>query len=163
MLKRFILGVIATLFFVFQLPIDKAFAVEIEQDIRTVKLTDQGQTGVIPVKEFERGKRLFGDTCSQCHLAGRTKTNPNVTLNEADLAGAYPPRDSVLAIVDYLEHPTTYDGEVDISEFHPNTTRADLYPEMRNLTQEDLKALAGFLLVQPKIQGIMWGGGKVYN
>lgn len=163
MLKRFILGVIATLFFVFQLPIDKAFAIEIEEGIRTVKLTDQGDPTVVSIEQFQQGKRLFGDTCSQCHLAGRTKTNQNVTLNESDLEGAYPPRDNIAALVEYLENPMTYDGEEDISEFHPNTTRVDLYPEMRNLTQDDLEALAGFLLVQPKIQGIMWGGGKVYN
>jgi photosystem II cytochrome c550 len=163
MLKRFILGVIATLFFALQLPIDAALAVEIDPAYRTVKVSEQGATTTLSQEQVERGKRLFGDTCSQCHMAGRTKTNPNVTLSQASLEGAEPPRDSIVAIVDYLEHPTTYDGEQDLSEFHPNTNRADLYPEMRNLTQEDLENVAGFILVQPKILGIRWGGGKVYD
>jgi photosystem II cytochrome c550 len=34
---------------------------------------------------------------------------------------------------------------------------------MRNLTDEDLEAVAGHILIQPEIRGILWGGGKVYN
>ncbi|MEY2830760.1 MAG: hypothetical protein RLZZ574_18, partial [Cyanobacteriota bacterium] len=86
-----------------------------------------------------------------------------VNLGLTALSGANPARDNVAAIVDYLKNPTTYDGEKNIYEFHPNTTRSDLYPKMRNLTDEDLEAVAGHILIQPEIRGILWGGGKVYN
>jgi photosystem II cytochrome c550 len=162
MLKRFILGVIATLFFVLQLPIANAFAVDIDKDLRTVKL-NENETVVVSNKQFEYGKRLFNGTCSKCHMSGRTKTNPNVTLGIASLQGAEPPRDNITAIADYLNNPKTYDGEQDISELHPNTTRSDIYPEMRNFTQEDLKALAGYILTEANIRGFRWGAGKVYD
>lgn len=163
MLKKLILGVLATLFFAFQLPMGNAAALELDQESRTVKLNEQGETVVLSLKQVKQGQRLFNDTCSKCHNAGRTKTNPNVTLSEEDLSGAEPPRDSILAMVDYLKNPTTYDGELSMSELHPNTTRVDLYPEMRNLTDDDLKAIAGHILIQPKVRGIMWGGGKTVN
>lgn len=163
MLKRFILGVIATLFFALQLPINSAFAVEIDPEYRTIKVDPQGSTTTLTQKQVERGQRIFGDTCSQCHMAGRSKTNPNVTLSMEDLEGAEPPRDNVVALVDYLENPTTYDGELDLSEFHPNTQRLDLYPEMRNFTQEDLENVSGFILVAPKVKGTHWGRGKAYD
>jgi photosystem II cytochrome c550 len=34
---------------------------------------------------------------------------------------------------------------------------------MRNLTDDDLAAVAGHILIQPALRGILWGGGKVYN
>jgi photosystem II cytochrome c550 len=62
-----------------------------------------------------------------------------------------------------MKAPTSYDGEFDISELHPSIKSADIFPEMRNLTENDLEALAAYILIQPKIRGIQWGGGKVYN
>jgi photosystem II cytochrome c550 len=62
-----------------------------------------------------------------------------------------------------MKNPTSYDGEIDIKELHPNTKRSDIYPEMRNLTEEDLEAIAAHILIQPKVRGRQWGGGKVYN
>lgn len=162
MLKRFILGVVATLFFALQLPISHAFAVDIDSSLRRVKL-NESETVVVSNKQFEQGKRLFTSTCSKCHMAGRTKTNPNVTLGIASLQGAEPARDNIEEIVNYLNNPKTYDGEQDISELHPNTARADLYPEMRNLTQEELKDLAGYILTEANIRGFRWGAGKVYD
>lgn len=163
MLKRFILGVIATLFFALQLPIDSAFAVEIDPEYRTVKVDPQGSMTTLTQEQVERGKRIFGDTCSKCHMAGRSKTNPNVTLSTEDLEGAEPPRNNLVALVDYLENPTTYDGEQDLSEFHPNTSRLDIYPAMRNLSQEDLENVSGYILVAPKVKGVHWGRGKAYD
>ena len=32
-----------------------------------------------------------------------------------------------------------------------------------NIKEEDLEAVAGHILIQPEIRGILWGGGKVYN
>ncbi|MGF1482258.1 MAG: photosystem II cytochrome c-550 [Cyanophyceae cyanobacterium] len=162
MLKRLLLVAVVTLCFALQ-GIGSAAAVEVDPEIRTVTLNESGQQTVLSVEEVERGKRLFNDTCSQCHAGGRTKTNPNVGLGLETLAGAEPPKDNIVALVDYMKHPVTYDGEAEITLLHPNTERADLYPEMRNLTDEDLKAIAGHILIQPKVRGKMWGGGKVYN
>jgi photosystem II cytochrome c550 len=163
MLKRLLFGVIATLFFLFQFNISSATAVELNDEVRTVKLNGQGDEIVLSLQQVKQGQRLFNDTCSYCHKGGATKTNPNVGLGLNTLANAEPARDSIEGIVDYLKHPTTYDGESEIPELHPNTARSDLYPMMRNLSDDDLKAIAGHILMQPNIRGIMWGGGKVYN
>jgi photosystem II cytochrome c550 len=163
MLKRVILGIVAVVFFVLQFNTANATAFEVDKDIRTVKLNPQGDQTTLTLAQVKQGQRLFVSTCSDCHKGGTTKTNPNVGLGLQSLEGAEPSRDNVVAIVDYLKNPTTYDGEKPILELHPNTTRADLYPEMRNLTDDDLEAIAGHILIQPKIRGIMWGGGKVYN
>ena len=162
MLKRFILVAVA-IFFAFQLNVGSASAVEVDRNIRTVTLNEEGQQTVLSVGEVEQGKRLFNGTCAQCHAGGKTKTNPNIGLGLEALANAEPSRDNLVALVDYMKHPTTYDGEEEITLYHPNTERSDLYPEMRNLTDEDLKAIAGHILIQPKVRGVMWGGGKVYN
>lgn len=34
---------------------------------------------------------------------------------------------------------------------------------MRNLNDDDLEAVSGYILIQPGIRGTMWGGGKVYS
>jgi photosystem II cytochrome c550 len=162
MLKRLFLVAVVTIFFVFQ-SISSATAVELDDDIRTVKLNEAGDEVTLSLQEVKRGQRIFVDSCSYCHKAGATKTNPNVGLGLNALANAEPPKDNIEGIVEYLKNPTTYDGETNIYELHPNTTRSDLYPMMRNLTDEDLKAVAGHILIQPKIRGTMWGGGKVYN
>jgi photosystem II cytochrome c550 len=163
MLKRLLFALVATLFFVFQFNISNVNAVELDENIRTVKLNDQGEEIVLSLKQVKQGQRIFVDSCTYCHKAGATKTNPNVNLGLNALASAEPRRDNIAGIVDYLKNPTTYDGEKEIYEFHPNTTRSDLYPLMRNLTDDDLEAVAGYILIQPEIRGILWGGGKVYN
>lgn len=163
MLKRLLLAVVATLFFVIQFNIAGANAVELDQNIRTVKTNDAGDEIVLSLKQVKQGQRLFNNKCSYCHKSGTTKTNPNVGLGLDTLANAEPAKDNIEGIVEYLKHPVTYDGDFDIEEMHPNTSRADLYPKMRNLTDEDLKAVAGHILIQPEIRGTMWGGGKVYN
>jgi photosystem II cytochrome c550 len=53
--------------------------------------------------------------------------------------------------VDYLKNPTTYDGLESIAEIHPSIKSADIYPRMRSLTDEDLTAIAGHILLQPKL------------
>ncbi|MDJ0687281.1 MAG: photosystem II cytochrome c-550 [Xenococcaceae cyanobacterium MO_188.B32] len=163
MLKRLLLAVVTTLFFVIQFNIASANAVELDQDIRTVKLNDAGDEVVLSLKQVKEGQRLFVNKCTYCHKAGTTKTNPNVGLGLDALANAVPAKDNIEGIVEYLKHPVTYDGEVSLEELHPNTSRSDLYPMMRNLTDEDMKAIAGHILIQPEIRGTMWGGGKVYN
>ncbi len=163
MLKRLLFATVAALFLVIQFNIGSVNALEMNENIRTVPLNEQGEEVVLSLKQVKQGQKVFVDTCSYCHKNGVTKPNPNVNLGLTALANAYPPRDNIEGIVDYLKNPTTYDGEMNIYEFHPNTTRSDLYPLMRNLTDEDLEAVAGHILIQPEVRGILWGGGKVYN
>ena len=49
-----------------------------------------------------------------------------------------------------------------ISEIHPSIKSADIFPKMRSLTDEDLFAMAGHILIQPKVVNEKWGGGKIY-
>jgi photosystem II cytochrome c550 len=162
MLKRYIWLVVATVFFIFQISIGSAIALELDEATRTVTLNDSGEQVTLTLKEAKQGQKLFGSVCAQCHPAGGTKTNPNVELNKESLALANPRRDTLEGLVDYMKHPTTYDGEQDISELHPSTSSSDIFPEMRNLSDDDLYALAGHILIQSNLKGVVWGGGKIY-
>lgn len=156
MLKRLILIFVATFFLAWQFQIGSADALSIKESYRTVPLNDQGETIVLTNEQALKGKKLFNDTCAQCHFQGKTKTNPNVKLSETALAGAEPRRDNIEGLVDYMKHPTSYDGEEDISLFHHSTERPELWPEMRNLTDEDLEAIAGHILIQINLDP-KWG------
>jgi len=90
------------------------------------------------------------------------KNNPNVGLDTESLSLATPPRDSITSLVAYFKDPTTYDGLDSISELHPSIKSADIFPKMRSLTDEDLFAIAGHILLQPKVVNEKWGGGKIY-
>lgn len=87
----------------------------------------------------------------------QTKTNNNVSLGLSDLSKAEPPRDNLLALVDYLKNPTSYDGEDDYSELHPNVSRPDLYPELKNFTEDDVFDVSAYVLIAPKLD-TRWGG-----
>jgi photosystem II cytochrome c550 len=50
-----------------------------------------------------------------------------------------------------MKNPTTYDGLESIAETHPSIKSADIYPRMRSVTDEDLTAMAGHILLQPKV------------
>ena len=162
MFKKLIGLVMATVLLAFGLVVGSATAVELSDAVRTVPLNDLGDTTVLNLKQVQEGKRLFNYACAQCHAGGVTKTNQNVGLDPEALANATPPRNNVEGLVDYLKNPTTYDGEEEIAELHPSTKSADIYAAMRNLTEDDLVAIAGHVLVQPKIVGEQWGGGKIY-
>ncbi|HLO49674.1 MAG TPA: photosystem II cytochrome c-550 [Kamptonema sp.] len=159
MLKRYFIAVV-TLFLTFQIFVGGALAVELSQDVRTLPLNDKGETVVLSLKQVKEGKRLFNLTCSQCHAAGMTKTDPNVNLSPATLALATPPRNNIKALVEFMKNPKTFDGFTEISEVHPSMKSADIFTEMRNLTDDDLYAIAGHILLEPKIVGAQWGGGK---
>ena len=45
----------------------------------------------------------------------------------------------------------SYDGTDSIAELHPSIKSADIFPKMRSLTDEDLFAVAGHNLIQPKV------------
>ena len=161
MLRR-LLGIFAAVLLAFQFFVSSAVAVELDPATRTVKLNEKGDTVVLSLKQVKEGKRLFNNACAQCHAGGITKTNQNIGLAPEYLSLATPPRDNVEGLVDYMKNPTTYDGEEEIAEVHPSTKSADIFTEMRNLTDDDLKAIAGHILLQPKIVGQKWGGGKIY-
>ncbi|HEY9884389.1 MAG TPA: photosystem II cytochrome c-550 [Thermosynechococcaceae cyanobacterium] len=162
MLKRYIWLVVATVFFAFQTFVGNVSAAELDAAIRTIPLDDQGGTLELSLKQVKEGKRLFQYACAQCHAGGVTKTDPNVGLEPESLALATPPRNTVASLVDYMKDPTTYDGAQSIAEVHPSLKSKDNFPEMRNLTEDDLVAIAGHILLQPKVVGDKWGGGKIY-
>jgi photosystem II cytochrome c550 len=162
MFKRLIGVVVATILLTLQMVVGTATAMQLDEAIRTVPLNDQGDTVGLSLKQVKEGKRLFNFACAQCHAGGVTKTNQNVGLDPEALAGALPKRNNIVGLVDYIKNPTTYDGETEISEIHPSIKSADIFPTMRNLTEDDLVAISGHILLQPKVVGTKWGGGKIY-
>ncbi|MER3477902.1 MAG: cytochrome c-550 [Leptolyngbya sp. ERB_1_2] len=162
MLKRFLWLAVATVFFAFQVFASSANAAELDAATRTVAKDANGGTITLTPKQVKEGKRLFQYACAQCHVGGVTKTDPNVGLDPEALSLATPPRNNIDALVDYMKDPTSYDGSTSIAEVHPSLKSKDTFPEMRNLTDQDLVAIAGHILLQPKIVGDKWGGGKIY-
>jgi photosystem II cytochrome c550 len=144
--------------FVFTSP---SWAVELDEATRTLPL-NSSKTVTLSLEQVKKGKRLFINTCSICHTGGITKTNPNVGLDTEALSLAVPTRNTIEGLVDYLKNPTTFDGLESIAEVHPSIRSADLFPKMRTLTEDDLFAIAGHILLQPKIIAEKWGGGKIY-
>ena len=138
-----------------------ALAIELDEATRTVAL-DSSNAVIITPEQVKRGKRLFNASCGSCHTGGITKTNPNVGLDTDALALATPNRGSIAGLVDYMKNPTTYDGLESIAEVHPSIASADIFPKMRSLSEEDLFAIAGHILVSPQILSEKWGGGKIY-
>ena len=128
----------------------------------TVPADPSGTQITFSESEIKSGRKVFNTSCGTCHAGGITKTNQNVGLDPETLALATPPRDSVEALVDYMKDPTSYDGEMSISDLHPSLRSADVFVQMRNLSDEDLRRMAGYILVSPKVQGLQWGGGKIY-
>ena len=128
----------------------------------TVPALPDGTTVTFSEKEYKSGRKLFNDSCGTCHAGGITKTNQNVGLDPETLALATPPRDSVDSLVDFMKDPTSYDGEYSISDVHPSLRSSDVFVKMRDLDENDLRLIAGYILVAPKVQGIQWGGGKIY-
>ena len=147
---------------VFGIFVSTASAIDLDEATRTVVQDNKGTTVVLTPEQVKRGKRLFNATCGACHIGGITKTNPNVGLDPEALSLATPRRDSIESLVDFLKDPTSYDGQDSIAEVHPSIKSADIYPRMRSVTDDDLTAIAGHILLQPKIVTEKWGGGKIY-
>jgi photosystem II cytochrome c550 len=162
MFKKCIGLVVVAVFLAFQMFAGGAIAAELDAATRTVALNEAGGTVTLNLKQVAAGKRLFNYACGQCHAGGVTKTDPNVGLEPESLALATPRRDNIESLVDYMKNPTTYDGLESIAELHPSTQSTDIFPKMRNLTEDDLVAIAGHILLQPKVVGDKWGGGKIY-
>ena len=147
---------------VFSMFVTTASAIDLDEATRTVVKDSSGNTTVLSPEQVKRGKRLFNATCGACHVGGITKTNPNVGLDPEALSLATPRRDNIDALIDYLKNPTSYDGLDSIAETHPSIKSADIYPRMRSVTDEDLTAMAGHILLSPKVLSEKWGGGKTY-
>jgi photosystem II cytochrome c550 len=160
--KKYLNSFILSLFCVSTLLNSVSFAIELDDATRTVVENKSGKTVVLTPEQVKKGKRLFNASCSTCHTGGITKTNPNVGLDPEALSLATPARDNIESLIDYMKNPTTYDGLESIAEIHPSIESADIFPKMRNLSEDDLYAIAGHILVQPKIVAEKWGGGKIY-
>jgi len=139
-----------------------ANAIELDEATRTVALDSSGKSTVLTAEQVKRGKRLFNASCGSCHTGGITKTNPNIGLDTEGLSLATPNRNSIAGLVDYMKTPTTFDGLESIAETHPSIASADIFPKMRSLSEDDLFAIAGHILLQPKVVAEKWGGGKIY-
>jgi photosystem II cytochrome c550 len=142
--------------------VSNVFAIELDEATRTVTVDGAGNATVLTPEQVKRGKRLFNASCASCHTGGITKTNPNIGLDTNSLTLATPNRNNIASLVDYIKNPTTYDGLDSIAEIHPSIRSADIFPKMRSLSEEDLFAIAGHILVQPQIVSEKWGGGKIY-
>ncbi len=160
-LYKYLLLAIAAVALVWQFSISSVWAADSTAEIRTLPLNSTKNI-TLSVKELSAGKKLFTSACANCHVGGATFTNPNVGLDPETLALATPPRDTIEGLVDYMKNPTTFDGVEEIYELHPSLRSTDIFPAMRGLTDKDLKAIAGYMLYQPKVKGVGWGGGKVY-
>ncbi|MTF38683.1 cytochrome c-550 [Cyanobacterium aponinum IPPAS B-1201] len=148
MMKKFVLIFIVGVIFAWQSFVGSANALSLSEEIRTIPLNESGETITLSNQEALKGSRLFVSNCAQCHIQGKTKTNPNVSLSKEALANALPARDNLVGLMDYIEHPTSYDGEEDLTLLHVNTERPDLWPEIRNYSEDDIKAVAGHILIQ---------------
>ena len=137
------------------------WAIELDDAVRTIPFNTTKTITLTP-EQVKRGKRLFNNTCGVCHTGGITKTNPNVGLDSEALSLATPARNTIESLVDYMKNPTSFDGLESIAEIHPSIKSADIFPKMRSLTEDDLFAIAGHILIQPKIVAEKWGGGKIY-
>ena len=139
-----------------------ALAAQWDAESLTVNADASGTEVTFSEQEVKTGRKIFNTSCGTCHAGDITKTNHNVGLDPQTLALATPARDSVEGLVDYLKDPTSYDGEYSIADLHPSMRSRDLYPAMRDLTDEDLRLMSGYILVAPKVLGKEWGGGKIY-
>ena len=140
----------------------EAMAAQWTSEQLTVPATDDGNSVTFSEQEIKTGRKLFNNSCGECHAGGITKTNHNVGLDPETLALATPARDNVAALVDYMKDPTSYDGEYSIADVHPSIRSSDIFVKMRDLDDEDLRLMAGYILTAPKVQGMQWGGGKIY-
>lgn len=162
MFKKYFIHFTLAFLCLFNIANANVLAIDLNEATRTVTLDGSGKTTILTPEQVKRGKRLFNATCGACHVGGITKTNPNVGLDPEALSLATPRRDNIVALIDYLKNPTSYDGLDSIAEVHPSIKSADIYPRMRSLTDEDLYSIAGHIMLQPRVVTEKWGGGKIY-
>ncbi len=158
-MSKFLLALLAALTIAINALSGPAIAADSDPHVLSL---DGTQTYTITDRELAKGKQLFNSACANCHAGGATYTNPNVGLDSESLALATPRRDTLAGMIDYLKNPTTFDGEEEIYELHPSLRSTDIFPMMRGLTDEDLRAISGYVLYNAQLKGIAWGGGKIY-
>ncbi|MGF1567450.1 MAG: photosystem II cytochrome c-550 [Nodosilinea sp.] len=158
--RKILLTVSLAAWIALQIPAPAARAIAISETARTVPLNAVGDVITLSEEQIYNGQRKFNGTCSACHLDGITKPNPDVNLAPQILALATPNRNNLAGLVDYLHNPTTYDGLDSLEELHPSKARVDLFPRMKNLTEDDLVDISGYVLAQPNIVGRLWASGK---
>lgn len=73
-------------------------------------LDSQGSLRSFSPAQLSEGKRLFGESCTNCHVGGATLPDPTTPLSLEALRGATPPRDVINSLVAFLRQPMTYDG-----------------------------------------------------
>nr|YP_009393224.1 photosystem II cytochrome c550 [Symphyocladiella dendroidea]ARW61786.1 photosystem II cytochrome c550 [Symphyocladiella dendroidea] len=160
--KNIILLLFAAVFILVGFSISPVYSIDLDEATRTVPFDTSSKTITLTPEQVKRGKRLFNNSCAQCHNGGITKTNPNIGLELESLSLAIPARDNVVSLIDYMKDPKSYDGQNSIAELHPSIKSAEIFPKMSNLTDEDLLSMAGYILLQPRVAQEKWGGGKIY-
>jgi photosystem II cytochrome c550 len=103
-----------------------------------LEMDGQGHTRLFSVSDLSAGKRLFEQSCLNCHVGGATLPDPSVSLSLSDLKGATPPRHNINALVAYLRQPMTYDGS-------DTTFWCREVPESW-MSQQQIENLAAFVL-----------------
>ncbi len=108
-----------------------------------LELDAQGNTRLFSAEDLSSGKRLFEQSCLNCHVGGATLPDPTISLSLTALEGATPPRTSVNSLVAYLREPMTYDGSEE-------TFWCRQVPESW-MQQDEIENLAAFVLRAAKI------------
>lgn len=112
---------------------------------------DADQTRTFTIEDLSEGKRLFEDSCLNCHVGGATLPEPTVTLAIDALKQATPPRDTISSLVAFLRQPMTYDGSEE-------TFWCRQVPESW-MSQSEVENLSAFILrAAEKAPG--WGEAK---
>ena len=150
----------ATVLSLFLLTSVTTVAQDVNDVLRTVAANPQGEEVTISLNQYRMGRKLFNVSCGECHAGGITKTSETVSLSAEDLAKAVPKRNNIEGLVNYMKNPTTTDGKIDISILHPSKMSQDMFTYMRRLSEEDLLAIAGYILVEIKRVGKQWGPTK---
>ena len=101
-------------------------AAQWDTETLTVPSDSEGTAVTFSEQQVKAGRKVFNTSCGTCHAGGITKTNHNVGLDPETLALATPSRDNIAALVDYLQDPTSYDGEYSIADLHPSMRSRDL-------------------------------------
>lgn len=107
-------------------------------EIAILKKNDSGATQEFNYATLIAGKELFGKNCQSCHVGGATLASPDLPLSLAALQGATPPRDSIEALVTYMRHPLSYNGDDD------NYGCREIKSQW--LTDAEVESIAGFVL-----------------
>ncbi|MBE9186283.1 photosystem II cytochrome PsbV2 [Microcoleus sp. LEGE 07076] len=103
-----------------------------------LELDSEGNTRLFSAEDLSSGKRLFEQSCLNCHVGGANLPDPTISLSLADLKGATPPRTNVNSLVAYMREPMSYDGSEE--SFWCRQVPESWMP------QAEIENLAGFVL-----------------